>query len=793
MFRVRVRGIAALCGVLLAACAAAGPPAVPAPASSAAARPPKAAADDRVAPVPVVATAPQDVLIAMEWNHLLEHGDAEKVMGTYEIIPKIESDDGGVKADACKAHADELEAALKINPVGLALWYDAYQCAKALGQADLAEQRLQSFTRVVGFALRSAPPDWGDTPIRVLHFDDIAAFIQASGEKVLNLYVDRLGGSRYLPVTVLLLDATSHRQRRLTFDFLDSFMRMQRDPNAQFPVFRNAVAMQIVRELEKSTGARSPFAQAVELDEALGKDDLESRIKALESAAATGNYVATLRLAAICLFGHPGHCGTQAVDALLPWAEKRDPEAMLWLAIAYADGDGVKADAADARRLVEAADNELGDIRIAYAFASLREGQAAEIDPVVRPIIEAQARAHEPHAEFVIAETARNAPEKHPLSPAVRAGLEHAAESGLPEAQRLLADILFGESQRRTAMEWLLKAAKAGDSRAQQDLANHYAELFDASRKAGKQVPEDRELAREWNVRASQDGRVGAMLRLGYSYMNLPPTKDNLRQAQGWMQSAAAAGSTEGLLALGDLYATNAPGLDGDAGKAAQLYQSVLDSNPDNPNARLGLAELLVTGKGVAKNLPKARQLRTEAAATGNSYAEYILGKDLLNGESGSKDPGAGIEWLKKSMKQGNGMAKIRYADALFHGDGVKRDVEAALRLWQSALDQDQVWLGINDGAWYLCTSADPRLFDGARGLHFANELSQVLGIGAAELDTIAACHAAVDDFDGAMSFEKKAIDQAEQMQPRPAKMIDDLRQRQQLYGQHKRYTEPSA
>jgi TPR repeat protein len=272
--------------------------------------------------------------------------------------------------------------------------------------------------------------------------------------------------------------------------------------------------------------------------------------------------------------------------------------------------------------------------------------------------------------------------------------------------------------------------------------------------------------------------------------MDLPATKSNLREAQGWLQSASLAGNVDATLSLGDIYATNAPGLDGDASTAAQLYQLVLDDHPENSNARLGLAELLVLGKGLAKDLKRARQLRTEAAKTGNAAAEYVLGKDLLYGQSGSRNPKAGIAWLKKAAAQGYTMAKVNYADALFNGVGVARDAPKAIRLWQAAFDKG-TWMGANQGAWYLCTSTDPALLDPKRGMVFANELEKAIGIGAAELDTVAACHAATNDFDGAIKVEQKAIREAEQMQPLPTKMIDALQKREQLYKQHKHYTEP--
>lgn len=740
-----------------------------------------------VAPVSVRAVTPQDEAMAGQWNQLLQHGDFNQVMSTYGIIPKLEGQSGNVEAKACKEHADELDAALRINPVGIALWYDAYRCAKSLQQKGLASARLRSLTDVVGFALRSAPPDWGDTPIRVLHFDDIAAFIQASGQQLANIYVDRTDGSRYLPVTIVLLDPTPPHQRTFTFDLLDSAVRMQRDPDAQFPSFRNGMAKAIVEALARS--GIPAFAQVLKLDDARADNDIKSKVKSLQEQSGQGSFIAAVTLARICLFNHDKNCGRGAVDALLPWAEQHDPVAMLWLAVAYADGDGVKADAGNARRLIEAGDRELGNNQIAFLFASLREGSSGQIDPVVRDLIETQARAHEPHAEFVIAETARNASKKQPLSPAVRAGLQHAAEFGLPEAERLYGDELFDEHQKAEAMSWLLKAANTGDARAQLDLANRYAEQF-TSDPHGKQAMKVQELWRQWNTRAAQDGVVDVMLGLGSFYMNLPGGQGTLFQAQGWMQSAAQAGSVDGSLSLGDIYATNAPGLDGDAGEAAKIYQSVLDNDPNNPNAKMGLAELLVYGNGVAKDLGEARRLRIEAANTGNSDAQEVLGSDLLYGKSGPKNPKAGIGWLKKAMAQSNKLAAQDYADALFNGYGVKRDTGKAIHLWQTALDQGYL-TSINQAAWNLCTTPDPTLFDPKRGMHFADALEQSFGVEATELDTVAACHAANGDFEGAIHIEEGAIAQAEQELPVPTKMLGALQERKQLFKQHKRYTEP--
>jgi len=63
-------------------------------------------------------------------------------------------------------------------------------------------------------------------------------------------------------------------------------------------------------------------------------------------------------------------------------------------------------------------------------------------------------------------------------------------------------------------------------------------------------------------------------------------------------------------------------------------------------------------GKGVTKDVEKAKEWHTKAAEQGHAEAQFSLGYCYENGQSVPKDLKKAVEWYTKAAEQGNDHAK---------------------------------------------------------------------------------------------------------------------------------------
>ena len=92
-----------------------------------------------------------------------------------------------------------------------------------------------------------------------------------------------------------------------------------------------------------------------------------------------------------------------------------------------------------------------------------------------------------------------------------------------------------------------------------------------------------------------------------------------------------------------------------DASKAArigELFQKSSDQGNGNAENELGL--LYLTGKGVAKDVDKAKALFEKAAEKGIDGAIHNMGVLYLSGQGVAKDPKKAMEYFEKAAKKNN-------------------------------------------------------------------------------------------------------------------------------------------
>lgn len=269
--------------------------------------------------------------------------------------------------------------------------------------------------------------------------------------------------------------------------------------------------------------------------------------------------------------------------------------------------------------------------------------------------------------------------------------------------------------QERRIFEETIKLARAGELRAQEWLANHYAKLskpeetLEWARKAARQgsaraaylmgfylrhgigVKADlalalsylREAVGEGDANAkyelacmlenaqgvARDVSTAAMLYLQAAEAGIPRAQYKVatlyagakehHKAFTWMDSAAQAGIPAALTHLGDYYALGI-GCEQDRARSLELYRLAAQKNDPDGQAKLGYA--YIQGEGVCLDLSQAEYWLEKSARQGSHWGLLFLG--MLHVRQGGETMNRkrvidGINLLKRAAASGNPFAQL--------------------------------------------------------------------------------------------------------------------------------------
>ena len=154
--------------------------------------------------------------------------------------------------------------------------------------------------------------------------------------------------------------------------------------------------------------------------------------------------------------------------------------------------------------------------------------------------------------------------------------------------------------------------------------------------------------------------------------------KQDISEAIRYLKQAADAGFKPAQYVVGKMY-YKGEGADQDLKKALEYLAKAAD---EYPNAAYLAGKISLTDE--EKNIEKALRYFQIAAAGGNNYAEYQLGRLYFLGEDVPRDEETGMAYLKASAAHGN-----EYAEKLLESIRENRNYFAAVaaaRLFQSVL-----------------------------------------------------------------------------------------------------------
>lgn len=360
----------------------------------------------------------------------------------------------------------------------------------------------------------------------------------------------------------------------------------------------------------------------------------------------------------------------QRIRELRAAADRGESEAMVELARAYDEGEGVPESARTAYRwYLRAA--ETGNVDGMYAVgSSLLEGDGIEADP----------GAGVPWLE-------RAAAFDHGLA-WWRLALCSADGTGRPR------DVAGA-----------LATARTGWERTHEPLcAALVADLYD------EELADDAH-ALTWYRLAAEAGDADSMVILGYRYRFGEGVTQDLDQAVHWYRRAAAQDHELALSNLAVCY-ENAEGVARDPEEAFRLRARAAELGHEGSAIWLGFAYL--DGFGAAAD--REHGLRQLEPFHDHKEVLYDLGLRHFEGCAAiPRDPRAGLEWLERAARAGEARAILFLGVCRWNGDGVEQDRGQAVELYLRAarLRDDHAWYNL--GLAYEQGEGVPRDLERAR------------------------------------------------------------------------------
>lgn len=680
------------------------------------------------------------------WRHFLANGDFAKAYPAYEVLRKVGYSQQGVDAAGCRTHAAGLRASLEAAPVSIALHRAAMQCAEAVGDEAAAEREFSAVAALAKLAVAGFSDARNSRPVRVLRGDDAYALLQLSGYEFAYEYYELPGPARYYPMVVAAREPSTRLERHLRFDFIDPVARIVRDPAAAYPYYRASLVEAFLDGDTKNNDIAA--VDAVAWRDARRVDATAEQVAKLRMGVGAGGMQSARAWIALCMAPDaPKGCADGLVDALLPHAEKKFALPMTLVAFAYANGLGVDADMATAEAMLAAADKRWsrmgGSVEYVRLWAEAHED--TPLPAAMHKRLEAAAAAGNENARLMLIAEKVVRDEKAVLDEAEVAYLSLPAQNGMGQGYSLLAGVARARDDEAAQQRWMRLATEAGDPDAQDDAGFALAK--------GEGVGRDVVAGERLMAEAAHGGNGWSARYLAYRSME----RNDYPAAEKWLlDSATRLFDIDSLLLLASVYASGRPGLGEPPERAIVLYRALADR--DVAEARRRLARSAMFGQHMPKDPAQARRWLVQDAEKGDHESEGQLGLALLNGHLGAVDEPAGVRWVERAIAGGDKSTASDYGYWLYYRKGQPEGRARALAVWRAALARDDYGIA-NNLAWVLCTTPFDDLRDPAAGMKAAAKLGDAQDMDVAELDTLAACHAANGDFAKARELQAMAVD----------------------------------
>lgn len=690
-----------------------------------------------------VAADPQRV-----WTRFLAEAELGAAYEQYDVVDAVGYDGESVQTDACRDLAQTLREAVVAVPVSIAVHRVAMLCAEATGDDVTAEREAAALGALSAHALAARGDAGWHRPIPVLSPRDIYALILLLGYEFRYEYYKGVLPKRYLPLVVAAWDPEAKVERHLAFDFIDTSFTIDReDTYAGYPFQRHLLADGFVQAQSKNGEISSMDMLAAQA--AFTAESKLAGLEHLREGAMHGGVASLSSWLVLCSSEQVPNCDEGFIDALLPLAEKHQAAPMTLLALAYAEGIGVKRDTKAAEALLDAADKRWHERGASTLFAAI----TSTLHPGVRNDFAMERLRKSIEAGNTDAEVMRVVAEilsddKHALSAQDIAVLERPSSNQVGLGYAVLAEY-YQKRDMTAEMEIATrKAADHGHAAAQRSRA------LMTIREGGVKTPR----AAWWTdlSNAAQGGDVYAMRLLSSDAVD----NKNWKAAAGWLLAAVEAGDLEAVYEIAALYETGNADLPGGLDQAIKTYEALAgEAGGDGALARRRLATLAMEGRGMKRNPEKAVAWLQADAERGDVDSQLQLASLYLRRDFEGADVADGRRWIERAIALGSADAKGAYGEWLVsRPEATHEDRAHGLVLLREVADSGDLGAR-NNLAWALCVSPAEDVHNPEAGLRIAKEMEPDPGLSPGYIDTIAACYAATGDFTEAVRQQQRAID----------------------------------
>lgn len=678
------------------------------------------------------------------WEQFLATAD-DSANNAYDVMELVGYDVESVEAERCAAHRERVQAAVAQAPVSLAIRRVAFLCAEAVGDADGAEREMALLAALSRHALAQAGTEPGlSPPIRVQAIADAYALVETSGMDFRYAYYEKLQADRDFPLVLAAWDEDARRERRLRFDFLDTGYELRRS-NALYgyPLLRTALADAYV---ESGVGSDLLVAVDVAAVRAAAIETApEEKVAKLRRSASAGGLLSTVTWLLVCRNAPRfDGCADGLVDAILPSAEEQHALPLVLLSLAHLEGVGVDRNQKAAWKLLDDA------VRIApdYAWIDfIAYWQVMHGDAPLPKEVAARLDGETSSAVRIALLNHASGDAKASWDEGTLAFLRSPAVNRNGDGYRVLAKRYEALGDEARKWEWTLKAASAGQGWAQ---ARHAEALLSGEVEG---IPRDVAKAEALLEAAAHGGDTWAARYLADRRM----TAGDFAGAERWLVPAAESGDGDALLMLAGLYEYERPGVTGDVQRALAVYNAWAEhTGPEGAPARRALATMALDGRGMAKDPAKARAWLLTDARRGDHDSAAILGYHLLEGTFGKTEEAEGRRWMQGAIDADNEWALTGYAGWLYRKKDTPESRAEAIAMLKRG-DAEGMRSATNNLAWELCTTTHDDIRDPAAGLEASRRLGHEDRMDAGWLDTVAACEAAVGNFERALALQERA------------------------------------
>lgn len=254
-------------------------------------------------------------------------------------------------------------------------------------------------------------------------------------------------------------------------------------------------------------------------------------------------------------------------------------------------------------------------------------------------------------------------------------------------AQRRLGIIYNGESAVAPdivlSTNWFTLAAANGDTVSQRALGLYVAAGY-------PDTVGDSAAALKWLTMAAEQGDAEAQYWLSLLYNGESDIPANDELALKWKSAAALQGHPYAQYQLGEYYSRQK-----NYDEASKWFTAAAELSP--PSIQYAVAHKYYAGKdGVAKDFAKAFQLflqvaqaslATEASNPDNSEYYYMVGYLYLNAQGTRQNYGEALKWFTLAADLGSGKAASQIAEMHRNGQGIRKNSQTAIEWFTKAHD----------------------------------------------------------------------------------------------------------